>query len=154
MSHVAHNESYHTYVWVMSHTWRMWWVWYVSFIGDEFICVRIKSPYVWHDSFLCVTWLILMCDMTHSYVWYVSFISHDHHIWMRRMWRMWDVSSTCHEDSCDWQDWGLTVEALPPRGGGSAECPKRTRGEWDAGVENKNTQNTQINLNKWKLGEP
>ena len=31
---------------------------------------------------------------------------------------------------------------------------KRTRGEWDAGVENKNTQNTQINLNKWKLGEP
>jgi len=40
---------------------------------------------------------------------------------------------------------GLTLEALPPRGGGSAECPKRTR---DAGVENKNTQNTQINLNK------
>ena len=31
---------------------------------------------------------------------------------------------------------------------------KRTRGEWDAGVENKNTQNTQINLNKQKLGEP
>jgi len=53
-----------------------------------------------------------------------------------------------------WQDWGLTLEALPPRGGGSAECPKRTRGEWDAGVENTNTQNTQINLNKWKLGEP
>ena len=59
-----------------------------------------------------------------------------------------------HKDSCDWQDWGLTLEALPPCGGGSAECPKRTRGEWDAGVENKNTQNTQINLNKCKLGEP
>jgi len=27
-----------------------------------------------------------------------------------------------HKDSWDWQDWGLTLEALPPRGGGSAEC--------------------------------
>jgi len=59
-----------------------------------------------------------------------------------------------HKDSWDRQDWGLTLEALPPRGGGSAECPKRTGGEWDAGVENKNTQNTPIDLNKWKLGEP
>jgi len=25
--------------------------------------------HVWHDSFICVTWLIHMCDMTHSYVW-------------------------------------------------------------------------------------
>jgi len=30
--------------------------------------------YVWHDSFICVTWLIHMCDMTHSYVWHDSFI--------------------------------------------------------------------------------
>jgi len=29
---------------------------------------------VWHDSFICVTWLIHMCDMTHSYVWHDSFI--------------------------------------------------------------------------------
>ena len=55
-----------------------------------------------------------------------------------------------HKDSWHWQD---SLEALPPRGGGSAECPKKTRGEWNAGVENKNTQNTQIDLNKWKLGE-
>jgi len=34
------------------------------------------------------------------------------------------------------------------------DVQKMTRGEWDAGVENKNTQNTQINLNKQKLGEP
>jgi len=29
-------------------------------------------PYVWCDSFVCVTWLIHMCDMTHScdlYIW-------------------------------------------------------------------------------------
>ena len=30
--------------------------------------------YVWHDSFICVTWLIRMCDMTHSYVGHDSFI--------------------------------------------------------------------------------
>jgi len=29
---------------------------------------------VWHDSFICVTWLIHMCDMTPSYVWHDSFI--------------------------------------------------------------------------------
>jgi len=28
---------------------------------------------VWHDSFTCVTWLIHMCDMTHSHVWHDSF---------------------------------------------------------------------------------
>jgi len=28
---------------------------------------------VWHDIFICVTWLIHMCDMTHSYVWHDSF---------------------------------------------------------------------------------
>jgi len=26
---------------------------------------------VWHDSFMCVTWLIHVCDMTHSCVWLV-----------------------------------------------------------------------------------
>jgi len=30
--------------------------------------------YVWHDSFICVTGLIHMCDMTHSCVWHDSFI--------------------------------------------------------------------------------
>jgi len=29
---------------------------------------------VWHDSFICVTWLIHLCDMTHSSVWHDSFI--------------------------------------------------------------------------------
>ena len=27
----------------------------------------------------------------------------------------------------DWQDWGLTLEALPLRGGGNAECPKKDK---------------------------
>jgi len=34
----------------------------------------MTHSYVWHDSFICVTWLIHMCDKTHSYVWHDSFI--------------------------------------------------------------------------------
>ena len=34
----------------------------------------MTHSYVWHDSFICVTWLIHMCDMTHPYVWHDSFI--------------------------------------------------------------------------------
>ena len=45
---------------------------------------------------------------------YDSWVSHTYDSW---------VSHTY--DSCDWQDWGLTLEALPPRRGGSAECPKK-----------------------------
>jgi len=48
---------------------------------DSFICVTwlihtcdMTHLYVWHDSFIRVTWLIHMCDMTHSYVWHDSFI--------------------------------------------------------------------------------
>jgi len=35
----------------------------------------MTHSYVWHDSSICVTWLIHMYDMTHSYVW------HDSSIW-------------------------------------------------------------------------
>jgi len=48
---------------------------------DSFICVTwliymfdMTHLHAWHDSFTCVTWLIHMCDMTHSYVWQNSFI--------------------------------------------------------------------------------
>jgi len=37
------------------------------------ICIS-THPYLWHDSFVCVTWLICMCDMTHPYVWHDSFV--------------------------------------------------------------------------------
>jgi len=29
---------------------------------------------VWHDVFMCVTWLIYTCDMIHSYVWRDPFV--------------------------------------------------------------------------------
>ena len=48
---------------------------------DSFICVTwlihmcgMTHSYVWQDSFICVTWLIRMCDVTHVYVWHDSFI--------------------------------------------------------------------------------
>jgi len=52
----------------MTHTY----VWH-----DLYICVTwlihkcdMTHSYVWHDSYICVTWLIHMCDMTHTYVWH------------------------------------------------------------------------------------
>jgi len=33
----------------------------------------MTHSHVWHDSFPCVAWLIPMCDMTHSHVWHDSF---------------------------------------------------------------------------------
>jgi len=38
-------------------------VWHDSFI-------RVTWLIVCHDSFICVTWLIHVCGMTHSYVWH------------------------------------------------------------------------------------
>jgi len=39
---------------------------------DFFMCVTWLI-HVWHDSLVCVTWLSYMCGMTHSYVWHDSF---------------------------------------------------------------------------------
>ena len=53
--------------------------------------------YVWHDSFICLTWLIHMYDMTHSYVWHVSFICMTWLIHMGDMTRahVWHDTCTC-----------------------------------------------------------
>ena len=47
---------------------------------DSFICVPwllqmcdMTHSHVWHGSFTCVTWLIHMCYMAHSHVWHDSF---------------------------------------------------------------------------------
>jgi len=71
MSHVAHmNESCHTYEWVISKG--------STIVTAQptliFTNMYSRTSYVWHDSFIFVTWLIHMCGMTHSYVWHDSFI--------------------------------------------------------------------------------
>jgi len=35
---------------------------------------NMTRSYMWHDSFICVSWLHLMCNKTHSYAWQDSFI--------------------------------------------------------------------------------
>ena len=68
MSHVTHeNESCHAYEIIrMSPGNHM----------NDLCCAYLGtwmtplSFYARHDSFICVTWLIYMCDMTHSYTWY------------------------------------------------------------------------------------
>jgi len=92
MRHVTHmKESCHTYEWVMSHIFTvcchtplftyvifthcvhvMFDVWYDSFIRVTWLIrmCDMTHSYVWHDSFRCVTWLIYKCNMAHSYVWH------------------------------------------------------------------------------------
>ena len=48
---------------------------------DSFLCVTclismcdMTHSYMWHASFLCVTCLKSMCDMPHSYAWRASFL--------------------------------------------------------------------------------
>jgi len=57
----------------------------------------MTHSYVWHDAFICVTWLIHMFDMIQSYVWHDSFICAfscvTWHIHMRSM-----------THSCAWQN--------------------------------------------------
>jgi len=58
------------YTWDMTHSY----VWHASFICVTWLIhmCDLTDSYVWHDSFMRVTWLIHMCDTTHSYVWHAS----------------------------------------------------------------------------------
>ena len=81
MSHVTHiNESCQTHEWVMSHIWiSNSDAWHdsrachnatdTSATSAAIIVVRdVSHSYVWCFLFVFVTWLIYMCDTTHSYV--------------------------------------------------------------------------------------
>jgi len=77
-----------------------------------FVCVTwlihmcdMTHSYVWHDSFICVTWPTHMCDMTHSYVWNDSLIC---------MTRLWLALTICadlwhiHKRSMTHSKWDMT----------------------------------------------
>jgi len=104
----------HTHEWVMSH------------MNEALQSCRSHTRLcrcVWHDSSICERWLVHVCDMNVSCVWFE--------------WSMaCSMSLVCMRD----RQCRMSKES--------------TRGEWDWGVKNKNTHNTQINLNKQKLGEP
>jgi len=73
MRHVTYmNDSLQTHEWVMSHTWT-----------PVHVC-GVTHSYVWHDSFICVTWLIhVYGDTTQSYVswvhWFFGIPAHTTH---------------------------------------------------------------------------
>ena len=55
-------------------------VWHESFICVTWLQTPQTPPlpflwqgFMWHDSFICVTWLIATCDTNHLYVWHDSF---------------------------------------------------------------------------------
>jgi len=77
------NESCHLYEWVMSIIWtrhshvRMSNVKYVneSCHTCAWVMSNIGTKYMSQMcEFICGTWLIIICDMTHYYVWHDSFI--------------------------------------------------------------------------------
>jgi len=66
---------------------------------DSFVCVMTHSCAtwlirVWHDSFVCVKWLIRTCDMTHSFVWHDSFVRVK---WLIRICDMTYSYNRCHQ---------------------------------------------------------
>jgi len=44
-----------------------WYVWPILCVLDQTCNSSSAASSVWHDSLLCVTWLIDICDMTHWY---------------------------------------------------------------------------------------
>jgi len=58
---------------------------------------NMTDSYVWHDSFICVTWCVCMCGVTHSYVWHDSFICVTWlvHAWDMTHWYVWRDSLMC-----------------------------------------------------------
>ena len=90
---------------------------------DSFICVtwllhmcNMTPWYVWHDSFICVTWLIHTCEMTHSYLWHealLSLVRHDSPVCVTWLTRMCDMTHpyVCH-DSLECVSWLHDIKSI------------------------------------------
>ena len=62
-----------------------------TLVGEWLVCA-------WHDSFICVTWLIQLCSVTHSCVW------HDSSMRVTRVVNNWVVWVTHMNDILIWPD--------------------------------------------------
>ena len=47
---------------------------HIELLTPKSVQMLHRRSCVWHDSIICVTWLIHICAMTHSYAWHDSFI--------------------------------------------------------------------------------
>jgi len=88
-----------------------WNVWHNSFICVTWLIhmCDMTHLFVWHASIICVTCLNYMCDMTHSYVWHASFICvtcliHTCDMPDSYMWHAWFIHVTCLIHTCDMPD--------------------------------------------------
>jgi len=98
MSHICYMTHWHMCIMTHSHVWHdsLTCVKFKSVVGgsslwrDTLVCVTWQSLCAWCYSCKCETWLIHMCDMTHSYVWrdwsYVRDVSYPY---------VWHDSSIC-----------------------------------------------------------
>jgi len=100
------GRDYFLCTWLISHSLRMCiyiciYIWYTcvhvciyKYVHlDDFTCLVNLRSIVCNDSFICVTWLIHMCDMTHSYVCHDSFMCVQ---WLIHMCAM-THSYVCHD---------------------------------------------------------
>jgi len=55
------------------------------------LCASVTRSHVWHDSFICIPWLIYLCAITH-WIWDESFVRVTHHLCV---WH--DYSDVCRD---------------------------------------------------------
>jgi len=100
-------------------TWlmQMWDMTHLLAWYNLFMCVTrlidicdMTHSYVWHDSFMCVTWLIHMWDMTHLLTWYNlfmcdathSYVWHDLFMCVTWLIHMWDMTPSYRRQRWGW----------------------------------------------------
>ena len=88
----------------------------ISVWHDSFICVTrlihlcdMTQPSVWHDSFICVTCLIHLCDMTRSSLWHDSIICVTGPFRMCDMMHIWISHGTHMNELCHTHEWVVRI---------------------------------------------